>query len=62
MVDPYAIIFENTFVTVNEVRKVNPVFFDMVVAVAILSLVTLCLQLLYMKGYIQNYHITDLPT
>ena len=62
MVDPYAISFENTFVTVNEVRKVNHVFFDMVVAVAILSLVTLCLQLLYMKGYIQNYHITDLPT
>ncbi len=62
VVDPYAVKFENTMITLNGVRKVNHVYFDMCLITVTLILVTLCLQLLYRKGYIQDYHVTWLPT
>lgn len=61
-VDPYAIKFDNLMETMDVLRKPNHVYFDIFLIVATLSLVTLCLQLLYMKGYISDYHITTLPT
>ena len=38
------------------------VYFDIFLIVATLALVTLCLQLLYGKGYIADYHVKNLPT
>lgn len=60
--DPYAIKFENTYKQISAIRKPNHVYFDLVLTVVIIILATLCLQLLYMKGYIQDYHHTNLPT
>ena len=60
--DPYALKFDNTFEAISQVRKPAHCFFDMCLIVFILCLVTLCLQLLKSKGYLETYHITNLPT
>ncbi len=60
--DPYALKFDNTFEAISLVRKPAHCFFDMCLIVFIMCLITLCLQLLKIKGYIETYHITNLPT
>lgn len=61
-VDAYAIKFDNFLDTLTSLRKPGHVFCDFCLILISLILVTLILQLLKGKGYIDSYHITNLPT
>ena len=62
IVDPYAIKFDNLNETMADLRKESHCHFDICLIMTTFLLVTLCLELLKLKGYITSYHVTSLPT